>query len=144
MITRAKHKGVGSSMKSHVRKQEPRKMGKFEDTFVIYFSKTDDCWIGHSLKTDQIGTGDCVLDALVDATIAVKAAYDIAKNDSSIDFLRQAPQDIQEIAKRAKNLPKELAEIAYKRITGDWPEDTKVEVTTKKLATFTTKELISA
>jgi hypothetical protein len=93
------------------------------DTIVIYFSHEDNCWVGHSLKTDQIGTGESVLTALTDAIRAVDTVHQIAHDDPSVAFLRDAPTEIQEMAKTAPLLPKELYEIAHRRVRGTWPDE---------------------
>jgi len=99
-------------------------MGKklFADTFVIFYSKPDECWVAHSLRTDQFGTGDCVVDAFVDGMKAVDSVCEIARRDRSVEIFHDAPNELFEIAKNAKPLPKEVYEIAHKILYGDWPE----------------------
>jgi hypothetical protein len=100
--------------------REPRNS---KETLVIYYSKEDRCWIAHSLKTDQIGTGDRIVDALADVLKAIHVIRDEALKDSSLAVYRDAPPEIQKMAKKAKQLPGEIFEVAHKMVHGDWPED---------------------
>jgi hypothetical protein len=79
-----------------------------EDYLVIYHSQEDDCWIAHSLRTDQIGTGDSILSALTDALRAVEQVWNLSQEDPSVAFLREAPPEIQQMEKTAKRLPREI------------------------------------
>lgn len=91
------------------------------DTCVIYFSRTDDCWIAHSLRTDQIGTGDCIINALADNLLAVSQVAIAAKEDPTLTLFRDAPKAIKDKALRAEELPREMYDIAYKMVHGSWP-----------------------
>lgn len=107
------------------------------DTFAIYFSKTDKCWIAHSLRTDQFGTGDCVLNAFVDGMKAVDQVIELAGKHKDIDILHEAPKEIKEIAKHAMHLPDEISEIAHKKLYGKWPKELPVEFKPKLSISFT-------
>ena len=109
----------------------------FMDTFAIYFSKTDKCWIAHSLRTDQFGTGDCVLNAFVDGMKAVDQVVELAKKQPDIQVLHEAPEEVQQIAKNAMPLPKEISEIAHKQLYGTWPKELPVEFKPKLSLSFT-------
>lgn len=100
-----------------------KRSNKFVDTCVIYFSKTDNCWIAHSLRTDQIGTGDCIISALADSLRAVAQVAMAAKEDATLTLFREAPKAIQAKAKKAEELPREMYEIAHKMAHGSWPEE---------------------
>jgi hypothetical protein len=100
----------------------------FIDTFAIYYSAQDECWIAHSLRTDQFGTGDCVVNALVDGMKAVDEIIELAKRKPGIQVFSDAPPEIQALAQNARKLPDELYAIAHNRLYGDWPEDLKVRV----------------
>jgi hypothetical protein len=95
----------------------------FGDSVVIYFSEDDNCWVAHGLRTDQIGTGESIVDALADVLKAVQAVYEEALNDGSLAVHRDAPKEIQEMFETAKDLPGEIFEVAYKMAHGKWPED---------------------
>lgn len=97
------------------------------DVFAIYYSKKDKCWIAHSLRTDQFGTGDSLVDALVDGMKAVDQVVALAKKQPKVKLFCDAPAEIQQIAKNAKRLPYEVYEIAYKKLYGNWPKDLEVE-----------------
>ena len=56
----------------------------FQETIVDYHSRKDDGQIGHSLRTDQIGTGDDVMDSLVDGMKAVDAVVALAQREEDI------------------------------------------------------------
>jgi hypothetical protein len=87
----------------------------FKDEFVIYYSKTDKSWIAHSLCTDQLGYGDCVVNAIVDLLIGTKNLLDLHAKDPDVEIYRQAPERIKRYGKRAKRLPEVLWEVACER-----------------------------
>lgn len=93
------------------------------ESIVIYLSDEDECWIAHSLKTDQIGTGERVVDALADVLKAIHLIHDEAAKDASLAVYRDAPREIQQMAKKAKKLPLEIFEVAHKMVHGEWPVD---------------------
>lgn len=93
------------------------------DECVIYYSKQDGCWIAHSLRTDQIATGKCVLDAYVALLSVIESLLQVATMEKDIRILREAPKDIQARAERAIPLPGDLCDYAYKRIHGEWPSE---------------------
>ena len=95
---------------------------------VIYWSKTDKCWIAHSLYTDQVGTGARVMNALADLIQAIKSIGEVAKEDSSVAYFRRAPGKILRMAETAKPLPGECFEVAYRMVHDDWPETVAVDV----------------
>ena len=105
--------------------QRPSKnnIRRLMETCVIYESKKDNCWIAHSLRTDQIGTGDDPLEALADLLVAVDQLLELAQEESDIEVFRPAPKYIQNMARRAMRLPKEIYEIAHRKARGDWPLD---------------------
>ena len=72
-------------------KEKQRKI-PIADEAVIYHSKEDDCWIAHSIKTDQVGTGDQVVEALADLIRGVRAVLSLAAKDRTIAYLREAPR----------------------------------------------------
>ena len=112
----------------------------FADTVVIYYSREDRCWVAHSLRTDQIGTGNRIVDALADVMRAVDQVCALAASDSSIAYLREAPAEIRKLARRAKKLPGEIHEIAHRMARGSWPRDIRVDVTpTRQSESFTTR-----
>lgn len=61
---------------------------------VIYFSKDDDCWIGHCLRTDQVGLGSDPLEALRDVRLSISQIEFMARQDSTIRLLREPSADI--------------------------------------------------
>lgn len=113
----------------------------FNDTCILYYSKSDDSWIAHSLHTDQIGTGGSLLDALVDIMTGLNDLVALNKKDKSISLFRKAPEKIQKLAQKADPLPEEICQIALRKIKGDWPKGLKFSVDTLKkhflLAEFT-------
>jgi hypothetical protein len=98
----------------------------FRESCVIYYSPDDKCWIAHGLRTDQVGTGDCVVDALADLMKAIDQILALARQEGDIEVLREAPPEIQKRAQSAKQLPIELCEIAHKKVRGTWPAELKV------------------
>ena len=113
----------------------------FLDEIVVYHSDEDGCWIAHSLRTDQIGTGDCVVHALADGLRAVQQVRDLAETDNAIAVMREAPAEVQALAQTAARLPGEIYEIAHKMVSGEWPADLKTDVTPEDAGkSFTFKE----
>ena len=108
-------------------KNSPLRM-RLDDQVVIYFSRADDRWIAHSLRTDQIGVGDCIVDALAEMIRVVDHLLAEAQADPTIAVLREAPAAVKKGAAKAKVLPGELFEIAHKKATGNWPAGLEVDV----------------
>ncbi len=98
-------------------------MPQFTDKAVIYASKEDGCWIAHTLRTDQIGTGDCVVEALADVIKAVDEVVALADQDASVAVFRRASPRVCRMAQAAAKLPKEIYEIAHRRARGTWPKE---------------------
>ena len=103
-------------------------MTSFNDTCIMYFSKVDNTWIAHSLHTDQIGTGNNLLDALIDIMIGLNDLIALKNKDKSILLFREAPEKIQKLDQKAKHLPEEISRIAFRKIHGDWPKGLKFSV----------------
>ena len=93
----------------------------FGDIFAIFYSEEDQYWVAHSLRTDQFGTGDCVVDALIDGMKAVDQVIALSKKKPEIQILSEAPEEIKQIVQTAKRLPDEIYEIAHKKLYGNWP-----------------------
>ena len=116
-----------------------RKPQRFWDVFAIYYSKDDNCWIAHSIRTDQFGTGDCIVDALVDGMKAVDQVVALAQRKPNVKIFCDAPAKIQQIARKAKRLPDEVFEIAHKKLYGEWPKDLEVEFKPQEFHCFSSK-----
>ena len=115
-------------------------MGRgLDDTCVIYHSEEDGCFVAHSLRTDQIGTGDCVVAALADLMRAIEELLELAEKERDVAIYRDAPPEIRRMAKRAKPLPVELYEIAHKMVHGEWPKELAVNASPRKRGTFTAR-----
>lgn len=95
----------------------------FEESVVLYYSDEDRAWIAHGLRTDQIGVGDRIVDALADFLKAIDQVLQNAREDRTLAYLREAPEDIQRMHDEARRLPNEIYEVAHKMAHGDWPED---------------------
>ena len=91
---------------------------EFLDTFVIYHSTGDGCWLGHSLKTDQIGCGDNPLEALAEIIRVVRIAAAEAQADPSLRLERFAPKEFWDLAKNAQPFPAGLVEAAKEMADG--------------------------
>jgi hypothetical protein len=100
-----------------------KRKANLNEGIVIYFSQEDNCWIAHSLKTDQLGTGERIVDALADVLKAIHLIRDEAAKDRSLALYRDAPREIQQMFKKAKSLPGEIFEVAHKMVHGEWPRD---------------------
>ena len=103
-----------------------RSKRRFRETCVIYESSEDGCWVAHGLRTDQIGTGNCIVDALADFMKALDQVVKIASQGKNISGLRQAPPEVRAMAKKARPLPREIYEIAHKKVYGHWPREFRV------------------
>ena len=90
------------------------------DVWVLYPSKTDKGrYVAHSLRTDQIGVGDCIVDAYCELVKAIHALLQEAQRDATIDIYQDAPDDIWAMLNDARKLPDEIAEIAALRLAGN-------------------------
>ena len=115
-----------------VRKSRRKQLKQNPYDCVIYWSKQDDCWIAHSLHTDQIGHGAGPLYALADMLKAVQEVMALAGEDETIQPWREAPPRVQKMCKAADPLPKETFEVAYMMAHGQWPEYLKIEMSRSK------------
>ena len=89
---------------------------------MIYWSKQDECWVAHSLRTDQIGLGQGPVYALADMIKAVDQVMDVAAEDASITPWREAPARVQNMVEKADVLPREMYEVAHRMALGEWPK----------------------
>jgi hypothetical protein len=96
------------------------------DECLVYHSKGDNCWLAHSLHTDQIGTGKDIIGALVELLESVRTLLILSKKRTDIRVQREAPAAVQKRAQKAILLPNELLEIACKRALGEWPKQIKL------------------
>jgi len=87
----------------------------FSETAVLYYSPEDGCWIAHGLRTDQIGTGLDMGRALAALIRGIDSVLEIAAEDETVAYLREAPRGIQKMATQCKPLPNEIYEVAGKR-----------------------------
>ena len=96
----------------------PQAIQPFEDRLVVYRSDEDGCWVAHSLRTDQVGTGDSIVSALADVIRAVYQVCATAEADDTIAYLREAPPEVQRLADRVEQLPEELVDEAARLAGG--------------------------
>jgi hypothetical protein len=92
----------------------------FKDECVIYYSTEDASWIAHSLNTDQMGFGDCVVDALVDLMVGLQNLLALAQKEN-VEVIVQAPPEIQRLRQNARQLPDCLVQIAKERFYHQLP-----------------------
>ena len=98
---------------------------EFTDTFVIYPSEQEEgFWVAHSLNTDQIGTGQCVLDAYVALLRAMRILLEEAAKNPNLRLLTPAPKEVRDRCKHARRLPMEIIEIASMVLDGKQPAET--------------------
>jgi hypothetical protein len=76
-----------------------------KDGILVYYSHQDRAWLAHSLRTDQIGCGDCILSAIESLLRGIKTIMEMSKADRSIEVWHEAPPAIQAKVKNAKPLP---------------------------------------
>ncbi len=106
------------------------------ETCVIYKSLEDACWVAHGLRTDQIGMGDSIVEALADFMRAIDQVRKVAAQGRNVALYRPAPAEIRAKAKTARPLPREIYEIAHKKVYGKWPADLPVTVKPRSRQTF--------
>jgi len=95
----------------------------YADLWVIYPSRLEPGqYVAHSLRTDQVGVGDCVLDAYLELAANIRGLLREAKRDPRIEIYQEAPPAIWKLAAKARPLPREIEEIAAQRLTGHMPE----------------------
>ncbi|MFA5422516.1 MAG: hypothetical protein WC374_01490 [Phycisphaerae bacterium] len=99
------------------------RLNALKDECVIYYSPEDTSWIAHSLNTDQIGFGDCVVDAIVDLMVGVSNLLELAEK-KDVAVIVQAPEEIQRLRDSAKRLPNSITQIAkekfYHQLSSEW------------------------
>ena len=99
------------------------------ETVVIYHSEADAGWVAHGLRTDQIGIADTPVDALAQLLRLLEVLCEEAAKDSTLAYLREAPQEIQQLAEQSEILPGEIFEVAHWKAHGRWPETWQVPTT---------------
>ncbi|MDD4888780.1 MAG: hypothetical protein PHU85_02525 [Phycisphaerae bacterium] len=74
------------------------------DVWLIYKSEDDPGqWVAHSLKTDQLAVGDCVISAYTELKQVMRAFWQAAANDPSI-VIERAPREFFDRLKDATPL----------------------------------------
>jgi hypothetical protein len=90
----------------------PRREELFADVWLIYESEDDPgMWVAHSLKTDQVAVGDCVLQAYVIMKRVMRAYWIAIAEDPSLEVER-APKAVWDMLKTAKPLENALMDRA--------------------------------
>jgi hypothetical protein len=100
-----------------------RHIPSFQESAVIYFSPEDNCWIANGLVTDQVGTGVDMGRALADLICGVDRLIQLAREDETIEYIREAPAEIRAMTAHSKPLPREIYEVAHKIARGEWPSE---------------------
>ncbi|MBI5724645.1 MAG: hypothetical protein HZA50_11840 [Planctomycetes bacterium] len=79
---------------------------KHSDIWVIYPSEDSvgKAWVAHSLTTDQIGMGDCVVEALVELKASIRCLLEEAAKDSRVQVISLAPLEFWKKTEGAKKL----------------------------------------
>ncbi len=68
---------------------------RFIDAWVFYLSEDEKgMWVAHSLNTDQIGMGKCVLDAYLALYKATQSLLAAASKDARINLFSRAPEEV--------------------------------------------------
>ena len=92
---------------------------RFSDEWVIYPSELETGrYVAHSLRTDQVGVGKCVLDAYIELARCIRSVLREATRDKRIQVYQPAPQEVWEKLRHAVHLPKEIEEIAAMKLAG--------------------------
>jgi len=98
------------------------------DRVVVYPSSEDQCWVAHSLRTDQIGVGDSIVEAVVDLVGAVRNLIAEAAKDERVQVGQDAPPEIQRLAESAEKLPDSIISVITQRVCGPWPKSWPTDV----------------
>jgi hypothetical protein len=93
-----------------------------KDTVLIYHSSEDSCWVGHSLHTDIVGTGEHVVDALVDVIQGIQRLRELVARNPTIAEVQEAPEEIRRMAEEAIPLPPWAVDYAWQIACGECPE----------------------
>jgi hypothetical protein len=95
----------------------PKAPRNFVDVCVIYRSEDDPgMWVAHSVNTDQIGMGKCILEAYITLRKALHSLIEEYEKDPTIPLISPAPVEIQQRLKLARPLPKVLLDRAEELI----------------------------
>ena len=100
----------------------------FRDECLIYYSEQDKSWVAHSLKTDQLGYGDCVVNAIVDLLVGTQNLLELQRKDPDVEVLCPAPAEIVKLGKKASPLPEVLWEVALDRFLKKLPYEIYVDI----------------
>ena len=102
---------------------QPNNTTPFTEECVIYYSTEDTSWIAHGLHTDQLGLGDCVVDAIVDLMVGLRNLSELAQKED-VQMFVEAPEEIQKLCQGAKPLPDCISQIAkerfYHQLSSEW------------------------
>jgi len=114
------------------KKDYPTSPAAIADTIVVYSPRSERAgrypWTGHSMSTDQVGTGSDVLGALTDGMRAGDATLAVAAQEPDIQVLRTPNKSVQRRAANAEELPEEIPAIAERMLDGSWPGGISVTV----------------
>ncbi len=118
---------------------------RLRDVWLIYPSANEPGkFVAHSLCTDQVAVGGCVLDAYVELCRSVAVLIREAKQDSRIKLFQPAPEEVWRMVEQAKPLPKEIVEIARRMLHGQPHPRTAVPSVRKPHTALPPKDLVLA
>jgi len=84
----------------------------FCDPCVIYPAAEDGMWVAHSLNTDQLAQGDCVLHAYVELKRVMRAFIAEVNETPDIEVFTPAPREVWKMFAEAKPLPQSMVDRA--------------------------------
>jgi len=83
----------------------------FCDIWLFYPSEEDPgMWVGHSILTDQIAMGECVVEAYVALKRVVRALLEEAKENPRTKVFSPAAKEVVDRLRKSRPLPKEITE----------------------------------
>lgn len=81
----------------------------FADIWLFYRSEDDPgMWVGHSLFTDQVAVGKCVLEAYTVLRRVIRALLEEAKADPAVRVFQPAPKEVMQRLQKSRPLSREI------------------------------------
>jgi hypothetical protein len=112
------------------------------DRRVVYYSRQDRCWIAHSTLTDQIGTGETIIEAMVDLLRALEQLLELARQDPSIQIYRRAPASVLGLLTEAIPIPAQIVSLAEEKFRASTAREFRIDAERESTYAFTSEILV--
>lgn len=93
----------------------------FPDHFVVYRSTEEEDerrYVAHSIRTDQVGMGDDMEEAIVDLFAALRTLFAEAERDPRVVVAQKAPEEVVDRFLESPRLPDEIWSRVFSRLRG--------------------------